>query len=122
MPVEAKVGAESTSWPTMDQRRARRYQTRPLGPIDLVVGTDEAIGNLRLRDISARGMGLVTERRLAPEPLLTARIYNPLLNYFTKIPMRVVYNIESGHGEWMVGCAFDRDLHPEEMRGLLPAD
>ena len=72
-----------------------------------------------IRNISAGGVSLVFDRRVEAETRLTIRLYNTARNFFSQLPIRVLYSVAHPGGEYILGCAFTRELSADEVQGLL---
>ena len=101
-----------------DRRKSVRY---PCGP-----QTGANLGNVegdtwpvRVRDLSAGGVSLVTRRRVEPQRLVMVDLRNKTQNVVCKVPARVIYVITPPGGDFIIGCAFTRELSAEEVQKLL---
>jgi hypothetical protein len=68
-----------------------------------------------VRNLSSRGVALLLPR--PPEPGTTVSLY-PLYGAFDPIPLTIVH-VRQVAGGYLVGCAFDASLTPEELTSVL---
>jgi hypothetical protein len=74
---------------------------------------------VRICNISAGGVGLVSRHSIEPGVRLTVGLFNKAKVYFTEVPLRIVYTIRCPGDELLVGACFTRALSEEEAGGLL---
>jgi hypothetical protein len=109
----AATAAAATERPAADRRSARVRTGRPL----VVCGWDDptAVLTLRVRDLSAGGVGLLHRRRLALDERLVVRLPRadgdsvPVLG-------RVVYWEPLAPELYAIGLGFDRVVSEEELQ------
>jgi hypothetical protein len=72
----------------------------------------------KAQDISASGIGLILNRCFQPGTFLKIELRGP-----SAIPMHflvsVAHSTPRQDGEWLVGCAFLREMSEDELRALL---
>jgi diguanylate cyclase (GGDEF)-like protein len=78
-------------------------------------GQDEHEEFAILRDISAEGVGLSLQQRLAPDTIL---VVEPLSNGARTLLARVV-RVSPGEGGWLHGCVLSLRLSPDEIAQWL---
>jgi len=106
--------------PGVERREAERYFCRlparcwPLG---------DATGLCRpatVQNLSAGGIGLATEQRLAPDKVAVVQIQNASRKFQRTFLVRVIHvRRASGADGWLHGCAFCERPSPDEWRSLL---
>jgi hypothetical protein len=74
---------------------------------------------LRVHNISATGIGLVTPHRLRPGAVLVIRLTSPRRGMSRPIVVRVMHVTAHDGGGWLTGAEFVRRLSDESLRELL---
>ncbi|MFO0966421.1 MAG: PilZ domain-containing protein [Gemmataceae bacterium] len=79
---------------------------------------DNAAPNLtgRVRDVSTLGIGLVLPEPIEPGVLLDIDLINNRGNWVGAVRGRVVHNLRTSDGVWIIGCAFVSELDDAELR------
>jgi hypothetical protein len=103
-----------------ERRRSSRYPPRPETRGQLIADESGDSWPVALRNVSAHGVSLVFGRRLELESSLTLKLDDAEGTFSARLPIRVVYAIQQQGEEVILGCAFGRDLTPDEVQGLLP--
>jgi hypothetical protein len=70
-------------------------------------------------NLSQTGIGLTTERALAPGTPVTIRLRGPNPGTAVVLPARVVHATPEADATWLIGCAFGRRLTDEAFDALL---
>ena len=106
--------------PGVERREAERYFCRlparcwPLG---------DATGLCRpatVQNLSAGGIGLATEQRLAPDKVAVVQIQNASRKFQRTFLVRVIHVRRASEADgWLHGCAFFERPSPDEWRSLL---
>jgi hypothetical protein len=79
----------------------------------------ELICTARLVDISASGVGLLMDRPMEPETLLAVDLQNEDSSLVCSLLVEVRHSRAREEGDWLVGCAFARELRAGELKALL---
>jgi hypothetical protein len=101
------------------ERRARERYPRRLDMLWQVLGTpghDRPAA--RMFDLSTSGIGLVFDRALAPNTVLTIRLPTATLGWNTHL-VRVKNVRQTGPSEFLTGCSFVKPLSSEQLEALL---
>jgi hypothetical protein len=75
----------------------------------------------RLQDVSPLGVGLLLPRALKPSTLLRVELENSARGLSRQVLARVVHVLQNAGGNWLVGCAFAKELDDVSLR-LLRAE
>jgi hypothetical protein len=71
-----------------------------------------------IRDVSARGLGLLLPRRFEPGAVLFVEPFG-LTGYATRVlPAKVVRVTARDGGAWLIGCEFLTELREDEVSAL----
>jgi serine/threonine protein kinase len=73
----------------------------------------------RLQDISLSGVRLLLPRRFEPGAILTGEIADHQQESTLRVLARVCWVQGRGEGQWDLGCAFHREIGPDELHMLL---
>jgi hypothetical protein len=69
--------------------------------------------------LSAEGAGLVTDAEVRAGEVLVLHLRNPAADFSWGGRARVAHAARRPDGRWLVGCALERELGPEELAALL---
>jgi len=72
-----------------------------------------------IRDVSVSGVGMLLSRPLEPETLLIIEAQSTSRRLLLPLTARVVHSTKQTEGNWVIGCAFIRELNAEELQALL---
>ena len=106
----------------LPQAERRKWVRTPLGlkgQAQLHATAGEGAWPVNVRNISAGGACLTSGRRLDLRGPLTLRVHQAAGDLSFQVPVRVVYAIDPPGADFTLGCAFNRELSPEELKGLL---
>jgi hypothetical protein len=102
-----------------ERRRSLRYPCH-LRTYCRLIGTGLTESRSALAwDLSASGVNLVLSRPFLPGSLLTVELEGPGQRIAPWLMMRVVHVSERVPGEWVLGCAFERQLADSDVQNLL---
>jgi hypothetical protein len=76
----------------------------------------------RVKNISAKGMGLVLNSAIERGALLSVKLEGPAQRFSQPLLVRVVRVTERHAGVWQLGCTFAIALDEEEVSAFLRAD
>ncbi|HEV3260499.1 MAG TPA: PilZ domain-containing protein [Gemmataceae bacterium] len=98
----------------------RRWQRWPVGKIqaERIPDDERPPWQVAVRNFSQGGIRLVLGNELATGTVLSLRLSRPG-RASVLVPAHVVYVLEKPAGNFITGCAFDRQLTDEELRRLL---
>jgi hypothetical protein len=103
-----------------DERRARPRYHWALEPFCPLFATLEGYPwPTRVENISTGGISLSLKHRFDLGTLLTVELLNSTKMLSCKLQIRVAYIKEGPDGDWVMGCAFQRELTEEEQWALL---
>jgi hypothetical protein len=74
---------------------------------------------LRVHNISATGIGLVTPHKLRPGAVLVIRLASPGRCVSRPIVVRVMHVTAQDDGSWLSGAVFVRPMSDDSLRELL---
>jgi hypothetical protein len=102
-------------------RERRRWVRHPGTRIRAYVMADALATpwQVRVLNVSAGGIGVVADRPLEADSLLTLRLDQPTAGFSCLVETRLVYVIPKPDGTLVVGGEFRRELTDEELRELL---
>jgi hypothetical protein len=69
-------------------------------------------------DFSVRGLGLLFHRPLDPGSVLAVELRGRRHGLSRILAVRVVHSTRQPDGNYLIGCALNMDLSPEEMEAL----
>jgi hypothetical protein len=106
--------------PSSEERRHfPRHQIDPEQSFDLVAHLLDGERQLAdVLDLSKVGIGMLFERRLNPDQVVTLNLHHISRRFACQLPVRVVFAADF-EGVFLLGAAFTRQLTDEEMAGLL---
>jgi c-di-GMP-binding flagellar brake protein YcgR len=101
-----------------EQRAYQRYKVNVHAHY-VVIPADEDIPPrpAHIHDISATGIGLLTDEALSPGTLLSAELKGSGKPF--TILACIVRVVEQENGQYLVGCSFIRELTEADLKGLL---
>jgi hypothetical protein len=70
-------------------------------------------------NLSAGGVGLLTNEPVEAETLLVVHLRSTALDRLYELPARVVHSTVQVNGDWLVGCEFAEKLSAEDLEALL---
>jgi hypothetical protein len=110
--------ANGVPGPVVERRAAVRYACR-LTSACQPMPEGESLGPARVVDISSTGVGLLIDRPIEPETLLSVELQSddPTLSYTLLVEVRHARARQPG--EWLLGCVFARELSAFELKALL---
>jgi hypothetical protein len=73
----------------------------------------------KVRDISQTGIGLLVHRVLEPGTSVVIRLKSAIRRLPVELGARVVHCTPRSEGDWLLGCALDHKLLPQELHALL---
>jgi hypothetical protein len=106
--------------PGAERRGAVRYVGNRALLCDVMGGEPGERWTARIHDVSATGIGLLLSRGPERGTILTLRFRPPTADVVPPLEACVIHATrENPVGLFVVGCAFARELSPEEMQALL---
>src|SRR5262245_50969098 len=116
----APMKAQSpTRSPGQERRASVRWRSIPPGETWITFdGPVETLDALML-DLSISGIGLVLPRRPGLGTFLVIGLTSCRRPLTLQLVARVVRAMPRSDGSWIVGCAFDTLLSPDELEALL---
>jgi hypothetical protein len=102
----------------IERRAAVRY-TCKLASACHPVPEGDVFCSARVLDISSTGIGLLVDRPVEPETVLAVELQSddPTLSYVLLVEVR--HARARKEREWLLGCAFARELSEYELKALL---
>jgi hypothetical protein len=122
-PIEIDMTAEEANpeLPAIqaDRRGAQRCPCN-LQPFWRFIGYDHcAEAPLRVRDISATGIGLQVKQPLKPGTALVINLQTRQQQLSRPLAVRVMHATLLADGDWLLGCQFVRRLSDQDMQELV---
>jgi hypothetical protein len=96
----------------------RRSSTRRNCEGAAVLLVKHGIWNARLRDISARGLGVVLPHEVGAHSRLVVELFNRPGNFWYRKGLEVVHVTPQGN-TWLVGSVFVQEFSAAELQELL---
>jgi hypothetical protein len=72
-----------------------------------------------LRDISAKGIGMLLDMQLLPGTFLVIQLICRRAGFSGDLSGTVRHSTKQADGTWVVGCSLSRSLADDEVRSLL---
>jgi hypothetical protein len=111
------IGSDDRS--VLDRREAPRRPCR----LPTLVGGDANAGDAAtVKDVSAKGVGLVLDRPLKLGAVVVIQLQSASLRLSRPMPVRVLHARQQEDGRWLHGCVFLRQLREEDLEELLSDD
>jgi hypothetical protein len=103
-------------------QKERRGAPRDSCNMRSVVTEGQTLGEsivVRVHDISATGIGLVTPERLAPGRVLVVKLRSEKGEWIRPVAVRIIHSTIQADGDWLCGGAFARRLSGEDLARIL---
>jgi len=100
-----------------DRRRAPRFAANRIATCS-PLAERETVLPVRVRDVSANGLGLLSSRRFERGTILLLQIQDDGDSNPPLIIGRVVHVSAQADGTWLVGCALTRAFAQSDVRAL----
>jgi len=99
----------------------RRQPRQPAGPVRfmLIPEPEPPLRFSGVKDISAHGIRLMLDRPFGVGTVLDLKLFRPGGTLECYASAKVVNVVEALTGLFLTGCAFDRPLSEDQLRGLL---
>jgi serine/threonine protein kinase, bacterial len=110
--------SENGSTPS-DRRVAMRYSSRLKTTGRSVGEKGNPLWKATIKDISRRGIGLVSETCFPRGTILVLNLEYRTETVSRPVYVRVTRVVKQPGGEWLLGCTFARNLSEEEVQRLL---
>jgi hypothetical protein len=121
MPPQVAVAAPVA--PAANRRVSVRYPCRSGTAGRLTLAGEYISRAARVLDVSTGGVALRLSQRVRRGTALFLQLYNAELQFHYTLSVRVAHTTALPGRKWLVGCAFDRELSPQELASLaLTAD
>jgi len=105
--------------PSEERRHFPRHQIDPEKSFDLVAHLLDGERWLAdVLDLSKEGIGLLFDRRLNPDQVVTLSLHHRPRRFACELPVRVIFAAQY-EGVFLLGAEFTRQLTDEEMARLL---
>lgn len=102
-----------------EQRESERFPVAASAACAFASPVLEDFGPVRLKNISTKGVGLITTQPLHAELLLAVKIVNPTKNFSKNVLARVTHVTPQPGGTYLVGAVLDVPLTYEELCMLV---
>jgi hypothetical protein len=97
----------------------RRTESRASYPREAILCLDHGLWRVSLRDISARGLGVLLPRELAPASRLIIELFSTTGQFWHRKSVEVVHVTDFDGATWLVGSIFRQEFSAEELRALI---
>jgi hypothetical protein len=101
-----------------DRRAAARFPVNGGACCPFAAPVAEALGPVKLRDVSMAGVGLLASRRVEPGTLLAVTLSNPAKGFAKNVLVRVAHATPVPGG-YLLGGTFDPPLTYQELTTLV---
>lgn len=103
----------------VDRRFSVRYKSSLNGRCSAMRGGEGEGWPAKLRDVSVSGIAILVRRRFEPKTILALEVGRETGKPTTSYTIRVVRNMDTGNGLWLLGCTFLRPIDEDTMKTLL---
>jgi serine/threonine-protein kinase len=101
-----------------DRRGSVRHACGRRASCRLLGKEDQTAWRAWIKDISERGLGVVSGAPVRLGTILAVRPEDEMLKVFREVYVRVARTVECPEGDWLLGCTLARKLSDAEIRGL----
>jgi hypothetical protein len=108
------IDAPSTA---SDRRSARRFSSMRSASCSPLAERDTILP-VKVRDVSANGIGLLSTRRFERGTILLLQLEEDSDSLPPLLLGKVVHVSAQGDGDWLVGCALTRALAQADVRSM----
>jgi hypothetical protein len=105
--------------PETDRREAERYYSNRKPPVRFIARPSTMSRRAFVRDVSARGLGLITDHPVEVGTLLAIQLCSATAGASYILSATVQHVTPHLDGIWLVGCSLSRNLTDEEIFALL---
>jgi serine/threonine protein kinase len=102
-----------------NRRATLRYPANLESDFRPLRGAKKATWRAKVRDVSARGVGLLANRRFEPGTVLIVEIKDAQGGTDRMLLVRVVRVVEESLRKWVLGCEQCRELGTDEVQAML---
>jgi hypothetical protein len=118
MVASAQEGRETRHDEVIDRRLTVRYASEHHAFFQPSEGDPRVLWQARVRDISDNGMGLVLHRAFDLGTELSIELPAEVNRPLRSLRVSIVHVTALDEGQWLLGCEFVQELHPEELDAL----
>ena len=101
----------------LERREHQRFATILEASCSLLAAREKAF-TVRVSNVSANGLGLLSMRRFERGTMLLIQIQQDSQAVAPVVVGKVVHVTAQASGEWLIGCALARDLTNAEVQAL----
>jgi len=112
-------GARRERTAASDQRAWQRFQCQVEGAFELVRTPEAGRRPVQVLNISANGIGLITNLAIDVGTLMNLRLHRAGEHRDLEILACVVRTTQVEPGQWLLGCNFISELNDDQVKGLL---
>ena len=116
MPAPKKTRSEAAAVAS-NRRTAERFATVRDATCSPLTARHTAV-TVRVRDVSANGIGLLSGRRFERGTILLINVLDESQNLPPQLVGKVVHVTAGARGDWLIGCTLARGLSEEDVRAL----
>ena len=98
-----------------EQREAERFPVNATSSCVLASPVAEDFGAVRVKNVSNKGIGLITSKSLAVGSLLAVKLANTAKNITKTMLVRVAHVTAQAGGTYLIGGVLDTPLTYEEL-------
>ena len=113
------VGLLAETQLELDIREAPRFRCPTQPTLRIMIRPSLIPVNVKVNDISAKGIGLVCEKHLECGACLAVLWKYGKAERWRTLRARVVRLSARRDGNWVAGCVFAEPLHPDDMEAFL---
>jgi hypothetical protein len=113
------VGLVAETQSEIDIRESPRFGCPTLPTLRIMIRPSFIPINVRVNDISAKGVGLVSEKHLESGTSLAVLWKYGTADRWRTLRARVVRLSPRRDGNWVAGCVFAEPLQPDDMEAFL---
>ena len=98
-----------------DKRSEERFAANMASVCSFASPVVEDFGPVKIKNISLKGIGLITSRKVEVGQQMVLKIGNPSKNFTKTVIFRIAHITAQAGGTYLIGGDFDTPLSYEEM-------
>ncbi len=102
-----------------DKRTEERFPVSATASCVLASPIVETFGPVRIKNVSLKGVGLITSKKPEPNSLLAVKLVNPSKNFSKTALLRVIHVTPQAGGSFLIGGDWDTPLTYDELCNLV---
>jgi hypothetical protein len=99
-----------------EHRASPRFPSQVRTYCQSIKGEDELLWSVRIEELSAQGVKIISHRRFEPGTILRIGLIHEKAG---PLMARAVHVAPTPEGAWAIGCSFPKKLRDDELRAWL---